>query len=60
MDDIECQEIYFGRQCGLDDDGVLRDRRFLRRIQKIDKLSRRDKQAFLKNLDMFFRSAGVA
>jgi hypothetical protein len=39
--------------------GLLKDRRFLRRIQKVDKLSKRDKQALLKNLDMFLRGAGV-
>jgi hypothetical protein len=44
----------------IEDDGLLKDRRFLRRIQKIDRLSKRDKQALLKNLDMFLRGAGVA
>ena len=47
---------------GLEDikaDGLLNDRRFLRRIQKIDKLSRREKDALLKNLDMFLKGAGV-
>lgn len=44
----------------IEEDGLLKDRRFLRRIQRIDSLSRRDKQALLKNLDMFLRGAGVA
>jgi transcriptional regulator with XRE-family HTH domain len=43
-----------------DRDGLPKDRRFLRRLQKIETLSRRDKQALLKNLDMFLRGAGVA
>jgi transcriptional regulator with XRE-family HTH domain len=41
-------------------DGLPRDRRFLRRLQKIETLSRRDKQALLKNLDMFLKGAGAA
>jgi transcriptional regulator with XRE-family HTH domain len=44
----------------LEDDGVLRDRRFLRRIQKIDELSRRHKEALLKSLDMLLKGSGVA
>ena len=44
----------------LEDNGVLRDRRFLRRIQKIDDLSRRQKEALLKSLDMLLKGAGVA
>lgn len=41
-------------------EGLLRDRRFLRRIQKIDQLSKRHKQALLKSLDMLLKGAGVA
>lgn len=40
--------------------GLLSDRRFLSRLQKIDQLSPRDKQALLKNLDMFLKGAGVS
>lgn len=42
------------------EDGVLKDRRFLRRLQKIDQLSKRRKQALLKSLDMLLKGAGVA
>lgn len=35
------------------------DRRFLRRLEKIETLSKRDRQALLKNLDMFLRGAGA-
>jgi transcriptional regulator with XRE-family HTH domain len=41
------------------ENGIFKDRRFLRRLQKIEKLSRSDKQALLKNLDMFLKGAGV-
>lgn len=44
----------------LEDDGVLKDRRFLRRLQKIDHLSKRRQQALLKSLDMLLKGAGVA
>lgn len=44
----------------VEDESVLKDRRFLRRIQKIDQLSDRRKQALLKSLDMLLRGAGVA
>lgn len=40
--------------------GTLKDRRFLRRFEKIERLSKRDKQALLKNIDMFLRGAGVS
>lgn len=33
--------------------GFFKDRRFLRRLQKIDKLSRRDKQLLLGTIDKF-------
>jgi transcriptional regulator with XRE-family HTH domain len=39
--------------------GHLRDRRFLRRLDKIDRLGKRDKQALLRNIDNFLRGAGV-
>jgi transcriptional regulator with XRE-family HTH domain len=38
---------------------ILKDRRFLRRLQKIEQLSSRDKQVLLKNIDMFLKGAGV-
>lgn len=38
---------------------ILKDRRFLRRLQKIERLTSRDKQALLKNIDMFLKGAGV-
>jgi len=44
----------------LEDDGVLKDRRFLRRLQKIDHLSKRRQQALLKSFDMLLKGAGVA
>ena len=39
--------------------GLIKDRRFLGRLHKIDQLSARDKQALLKNLDMFLKGAGI-
>ena len=39
---------------------LISDRRFLRRLPKIDKLSKRQKQALLVTLDNFLRGAGVA
>jgi len=44
----------------IEEDGVLKDRRFLRRLQKIDQLSKRRQQALLKSLDMLLKGAGVA
>jgi transcriptional regulator with XRE-family HTH domain len=41
------------------DDPILKDRLLLRRIEKIARLPRRDRQALLKNLDMFLKGAGV-
>src|SRR5262245_18967302 len=35
------------------ENGLPRDRRFLRRLHKIEELSRRDKQALLRTLDRF-------
>jgi transcriptional regulator with XRE-family HTH domain len=43
----------------IEENGLLRDRRFLRRIQKIDQLSKRRKQALLKSLDMLLKGAAV-
>jgi transcriptional regulator with XRE-family HTH domain len=37
-----------------------RDRRFVRRLQKIDRLSKRQKQALLVTLDNFLKGAGVS
>jgi len=39
--------------------GFFPDRRFLRRLQKIEQLSRRDKQALLKTIDGYLKGAGV-
>jgi transcriptional regulator with XRE-family HTH domain len=46
-----------GRRPG---NGTLKDRRFLRRFEKIERLSKRDKQVLLKNIDMFLKGAGVS
>jgi hypothetical protein len=35
------------------EDGVFKDRRFLRRLRKIDRLSKRDKQSLLGTIDAF-------
>jgi transcriptional regulator with XRE-family HTH domain len=40
--------------------GIFKDRRFLKRLQSIEKLSKRDKQALLKNIDMFLKGAGIS
>ena len=37
--------------------GFLKERRFIRRFQEIDKLSRSEKQALLKTIDHFLRGA---
>jgi len=37
--------------------GILKDKRFLRRLERIDQMSRNEKQAVLKTLDMLLRSA---
>jgi hypothetical protein len=34
-------------------DSLLRDRRFLRRLQKIERLPKRDQQALLRTIDAF-------
>ena len=41
-------------------DDAFRDRRFIRRLQAIDKLSRTERQALLKTIDHFLRGAQVA
>lgn len=45
---------------GRQDDGSFKDRRFVKRLQKIDKLSKRQKQALLVTLDHFLKGAGVS
>ena len=40
--------------------GMVNDRRFMRRLQLIDKLSKRQKEALLQTLDTFLKGAGVA
>jgi transcriptional regulator with XRE-family HTH domain len=42
-----------------DSNGLLSDRRFLKRLRKIETLPRRDQQALLKSLDMFLKGAGA-
>jgi transcriptional regulator with XRE-family HTH domain len=37
--------------------GIAKDRRFLRRLEKIEELSRRDKQALLRTIDRFLSGA---
>ncbi len=44
----------------LRDDSLLNDRRFLRRLQRIDALSKGDKQAVLKTLDLLLRNSSSA
>lgn len=41
-------------------DGPFKDRRFVRRLQRIEKLSKRQKQALLVTLDNFLKGAGVS
>jgi transcriptional regulator with XRE-family HTH domain len=36
-----------------DEGGILQDHRFLRRLQKVDRLSKRDKQSLLGTIDAF-------
>lgn len=43
----------------LKENGAFRDRRFIRRLERIEKLPKRAKQTLLKNLDMFLKGAGV-
>lgn len=40
--------------------GLVGDRRFLRRLQQIEKLSKREKQLLLGTIDKFLKGAGVA
>jgi transcriptional regulator with XRE-family HTH domain len=40
--------------------GVFGDRRFLRRLERIDRLSKREKQVLLATLDNFLKGAGVS
>jgi transcriptional regulator with XRE-family HTH domain len=44
----------------LKNSGVVGDRRFLRRLLQIEKLSRREKQVLLGTIDKFLKGAGVA
>ena len=39
--------------------GAMKDRRFLKRLRKIDKLSKRQKQTLLGTIDTFLKGAGV-
>jgi transcriptional regulator with XRE-family HTH domain len=40
--------------------GALKDRRFLKRFQRIDRLSKRQKQTLLGTIDTFLKGAGVS
>lgn len=40
--------------------GAGHDRRFMRRLERIEKLSKRDKQALLRNIDNFLKGAGIS
>jgi transcriptional regulator with XRE-family HTH domain len=51
---VSIDEILTGGQSGAEKNGrPLQDRRFLRRLQRIEKLSKGDKQALLKTIDAF-------
>ena len=39
------------------ENGLLKDRRFLRRLEQIEALSRRDKQALLRTIDRFTKAS---
>lgn len=41
----------------IEEDGASKDRRFLRRLQRIDVLSKAEKQAVLKTLDLLLRNS---
>jgi len=43
----------------LKNNGIIKDRRFLRRLQKLDKLSKRQKENLLGTIDAFLKSANV-
>jgi transcriptional regulator with XRE-family HTH domain len=45
---------------GRPEEGSFRDRRFVKRLQKIEKLSKRQRQALLVTLDNFLKGAGVS
>ena len=42
------------------EDGYFKDRRFVRRLQKIDRLSKRQRQVLLVTLDNFLKGAGIS
>lgn len=42
------------------DNGHLQDRRLVRRLQKLEKLSRRDKQTLLRTIDRFLKGSGAS
>jgi transcriptional regulator with XRE-family HTH domain len=45
---------------GRPEEGPVKDRRFAKRLQQIDRLSKRQKQALLVTLDNFLKGAGVS
>lgn len=58
---VTVDELLTGARPGPATNGRRRDdRRVLRRLEKIETLSKRDRQALLKNLDMFLRGAGIS
>jgi transcriptional regulator with XRE-family HTH domain len=56
---VSTDEILLGKRADRENKNGLLDRRFVRRLQRIGRLSQRDKQALLRNLDNFLRGAGV-
>jgi hypothetical protein len=54
---VSCDEI-FGLKEGREN-GHLQDRGLVRRIQRLEKLSRRDKQTLLRTIDRFLKGSGA-
>jgi hypothetical protein len=54
---VSCDEI-FGLTEGREN-GHLQDRGLVRRIQRLEKLSRRDKQTLLRTIDRFLKGSGA-
>jgi len=50
-------EILGRKPIAADKDSLVRDRRFRRRLQKIDQLPKRDQQALLRTIDAFLSKA---
>src|SRR5256885_1241324 len=56
---ISVDELLTGARPGPPTSGRGYDRSFLRRLEKIDTLSKRDRQTLLKKIDMFLRGVGI-